>query len=110
MPLNVKLAESVSRPPVVINGTRPEVSPEIAKVVVVALVVVALVVLELAKILVPVNVGEIDNTKLPVPVLPVTSDSSASSWAMVVKEAERPSDEVAICDQVFPAPPIRSWF
>jgi hypothetical protein len=53
---------------VVINGTRPEVRPEIAK-----LVVVALVPLRLAKFAVPVNVGEADSTNEPVPVTPVTS-------------------------------------
>ena len=79
VPSKVRLVESVTRPPVVINGTRPLVRPEIAKVVVVALVVVAFVVLEFAKILVPVNVGAADRTKLPVPVMPVTSDRSASS-------------------------------
>jgi hypothetical protein len=51
----------------------------IAKLVVVAFVVVALVVLELAKMLVPVNVGEAESTKLPVPVTPVTSVIRASN-------------------------------
>ena len=53
------------------------------------------------------SVGASENTAVPVP---LSSDSSAASCAEVVKAAERPSDEVAIWLQVFPAPPIRSWF
>lgn len=53
------------------------------------------------------NVGLFVKATLPVP---LSSLKIAASWAEVVKAVERPSDEVAICVKVFPAPPIKSWF
>ncbi len=94
-PSKVKFAESTTRPPVVANSARPDVSEEMASCVVVAFVVVALVELEFAKIVVPVNVGAAERTKLPVPVTPVTSVRMVSSCEMVVKAEERPRLEVA---------------
>ena len=88
VPSKARLLESISRPPVVRNGTRPVVRPEIAKLVVVALVVVELVPLAFAKRSVPVKVGEADNTKLPVPVTPVTSVIRESSSAIVSSEED----------------------
>jgi hypothetical protein len=51
--------------------------------------------------------GEVAKTAAPVP---VSSLRIAASWAEVVKAEDNPREEVATCDQVFPAPPIRSWF
>ena len=96
VPSKVRLVLSINRPPAVIKGTRPVVSPRIARLVVVALVTVALVPIMFAKLVVPVNVGAADNTKLPVPVTPATSVKIVSSWAMVVKALDSPSDDVAI--------------
>jgi hypothetical protein len=53
------------------------------------------------------KVGAFEKTTFPVP---VSSERRAANCAEVVKALERPRDEVAICDQVFPALPMRSWF
>ena len=110
VPSYVRLALSISLPPVVRYGTRPLVRDAIAKLVVVALVIVALVPIKSAKLVVLVNVGPLENTAKPPPAEPVSSDKSAASCDEFVKDDESPSDDVATCNHVFPAPPIKSWF
>ena len=106
VPSNAKFAESITRPPVVVNNARPLVSDETASWVVVAFVVVALVELELAKIAVPVKVGEFENTRSPPPAEPVSSETRAASSTELVNALDKPKDEVATWVTVFPAPPM----
>ena len=48
---------------------------------------ILLAIIALAKFAVPVNVGESESTKLPVPVEPVTSESDETRFASVIVEA-----------------------
>ncbi len=54
-----------------------------------------------------VKTGEVAKTAKPVP---VSSERRAASCAELENDDDSPSEEVAICVQVFPAPPMRSWF
>ena len=76
-------------------GTRPLVRDEIAKFVVVALVIVALVPMRLAKLVVPVKVGPLENTANPPPAEPVSSDNNAANCVELVNDADKPRELVA---------------
>ena len=91
-PENVRLAESINLPPVLIYGTRPLVKPETARseMVVVAKVEVPVnerlpVPAMLAKVEVAVNVGAAEKTKLPEPVVPVTDEARLAAVMVLTK-------------------------